>query len=152
MALAIEELHNHTNYMKILGSYPRRSGDLDSIPTTPAAPATEGPEPVAPIEIQPSTKKYPRASIESSGRRSTMRVGNIEFGPDQFVMISGPCAVESREQIFDSAALVKQVGAQLLRGGAFKPRSSPYSFQGLGFEGLDLLVEAGRASVAERLV
>ncbi len=60
-------------------------------------------------------------------------------------MIAGPCAVESREQIQDAAAMVRARGAVMMRGGAFKPRTSPYSFQGLGFPGLELLVEAGHS-------
>ena len=72
-----------------------------------------------------------------------MRIRDVEIGPKTFTLILGPCAVESREQIHDAAAMVKTRGARLLRGGAFKPRSSPYSFQGLGREGLELLAEAG---------
>lgn len=66
----------------------------------------------------------------------------LAIGTGSPVIIAGPCSVESREQILAAAAAVKQAGAQLLRGGAFKPRSSPYSFQGLGREGLALLAEA----------
>ncbi|MCH9649016.1 MAG: 3-deoxy-7-phosphoheptulonate synthase [Deltaproteobacteria bacterium] len=80
-----------------------------------------------------------------SGERRTVTVGNVEFGGDNFVLISGPCAVESRQQIVASAAMVRDAGAAMLRGGAFKPRSSPYSFQGLGFPGLEILAEAGHA-------
>jgi 3-deoxy-7-phosphoheptulonate synthase len=72
-------------------------------------------------------------------------VGSVEIGGDRFVLIAGPCAVESRAQIQESARLVARNGGRILRGGAFKPRTSPYSFQGLGFEGLDLLVEAGHS-------
>ena len=64
----------------------------------------------------------------------------------EFVIMGGPCSVESREQIFLSGALVKAAGGQFLRGGAFKPRSSPYSFQGMGLEGLKLLREVGNAT------
>jgi 3-deoxy-7-phosphoheptulonate synthase len=70
-------------------------------------------------------------------------VRDVTFGGDRFVLIAGPCSVESREQILASADLVRRAGARLLRGGAFKPRSSPYSFQGLGWEGVDLLAAAG---------
>ena len=61
---------------------------------------------------------------------------------NNFVVIAGPCSVESREQVLEVAAFVKEQGAQLLRGGAYKPRTSPYSFQGLGIEGLKYLAEA----------
>jgi 3-deoxy-7-phosphoheptulonate synthase len=69
--------------------------------------------------------------------------GGVSVGGDQVVVMSGPCSVESREQILACAKLVKDAGAKFLRGGAFKPRSSPYSFQGLGLDALKLLREAG---------
>ena len=67
----------------------------------------------------------------------------LQIGGDEVVVMAGPCSVESREQLFKVAEQVSQAGARVLRGGAFKPRSSPYSFQGLGIEGLKLLREAG---------
>src|SRR5579875_84654 len=67
----------------------------------------------------------------------------VSIGGEQVVVMAGPCSVESREQIFQCARQVKSAGAKFLRGGAFKPRSSPYSFQGMGREGLKLLREAG---------
>ena len=73
-----------------------------------------------------------------------VRVGDVTFGGGGLVVIAGPCAVESREQLELAAASVKASGAQLLRGGAHKPRTSPRSFQGLGEEGVALLAEAGR--------
>ncbi len=73
-----------------------------------------------------------------------VRVGSVELGGRGFVVIAGPCAVESDEQIRTTAKAVAQAGAHLLRGGAFKPRTSPYSFQGLGELGLQLLADAGR--------
>jgi len=69
----------------------------------------------------------------------------VSVGGDEIVVMAGPCSVESREQIFASAKLVRDAGAKFLRGGAFKPRSSPYSFQGLGLEALKLMREAGDA-------
>ena len=69
----------------------------------------------------------------------------VSIGGDEVVVMAGPCSVESREQIFACAKLVKTAGAKFLRGGAFKPRSSPYSFQGLGLDALKLLREAGDA-------
>jgi len=76
------------------------------------------------------------------GESRVVTVGDLEVGSDLFVVIAGPCSVESREQILDTAREVKRAGAHMLRGGAFKPRTSPYSFQGLGVEGLKLLAEA----------
>jgi 3-deoxy-7-phosphoheptulonate synthase len=67
----------------------------------------------------------------------------VEVGGQEVIVMAGPCSVESREQIFTAAAQVKAAGAKFLRGGAFKPRSSPYSFQGMGLEGLKLLREVG---------
>jgi len=73
---------------------------------------------------------------------SIVKVDGIEFGTKGIVIIAGPCSVEDRSQLLESAHAVKEAGAQALRGGAFKPRSSPYSFQGLGEEGLQILAEA----------
>ena len=73
---------------------------------------------------------------------SIIRVGAVEFGGPRIVVIAGPCAVESRTQVLQSAACVRETGVSVLRGGAYKPRTSPYSFQGLGREGLKILDEA----------
>jgi 3-deoxy-7-phosphoheptulonate synthase len=70
----------------------------------------------------------------------------VRIGDGEFVIVAGPCSVESREQVLQTAHAVKARGAVMLRGGAFKPRTSPYAFQGLGWEGVDLLAEAGRAT------
>ncbi len=82
------------------------------------------------------------ASREFHPENSVFRVNGIEIGGDQLVLMAGPCSVESREQLFETAAAVKEAGAHVLRGGAFKPRTSPYAFQGLGLKGLELLREA----------
>ncbi len=82
------------------------------------------------------------ASREFHPENSVVRVNGIEIGGDQLVLMAGPCSVESREQLFETAAAVKEAGAHILRGGAFKPRTSPYAFQGLGLKGLELLREA----------
>lgn len=93
-------------------------------------------------EIRREAPPYPLVSRESHGGPGRVRVGEVTFGEDAVVVIAGPCAVESRTQILEAARAVQAAGAAMLRGGAFKPRSSPYSFQGLGVEGLDLLAEA----------
>jgi 3-deoxy-7-phosphoheptulonate synthase len=67
---------------------------------------------------------------------------NIVIGKNEFTIIAGPCAVENKEQIYKTAEYLNSLGIKILRGGAFKPRTSPYSFQGLGFEGLEILKEA----------
>ena len=71
-----------------------------------------------------------------------MKVNGVSIGGQQLVVMAGPCAVESREQLLETAYAVKEAGAQVLRGGAYKPRTSPYSFQGLGEQGLRILAEA----------
>jgi 3-deoxy-7-phosphoheptulonate synthase len=81
-------------------------------------------------------------ALELHVTEGTPRIGTPRIGDGSFGVIAGPCSVESREQIVSIAAAVQKAGASFLRGGAFKPRTSPYSFQGLGCEGLDLLLEA----------
>jgi 3-deoxy-7-phosphoheptulonate synthase len=73
---------------------------------------------------------------------TVVRVGNLAIGGDEFVVMAGPCAVESERQVLDTAMSVARSGARILRGGAYKPRSSPYSFQGMGVEGLKILSKA----------
>src|SRR5690606_27572826 len=85
---------------------------------------------------------YKLAGKEFKPERSLVEVDGVVFGGTRVPVIAGPCAVESREQILETARLVKEAGASLLRGGAYKPRTSPYSFQGLAEEGLKLLAEA----------
>ena len=78
--------------------------------------------------------------------RTIVRVGNFEIGGPDFVVMAGPCAVESENQLMQTAEAVANAGARVLRGGAYKPRSSPYAFQGLGVEGLKLLRKASDAT------
>lgn len=85
---------------------------------------------------------YKLASRNFSPANSQIRVRDVVIGGEQLVVMAGPCSVESREQIIETAHAIKESGATILRGGAFKPRSSPYSFQGLGEEGLRYLAEA----------
>lgn len=82
-----------------------------------------------------------KVSRETKPNPTKVKVGQVEIGGSPIVVIAGPCAVESREQLFETSRSVKDGGARILRGGAFKPRSSPYKFQGLGEEGLKLLSE-----------
>ncbi|MEI6048356.1 MAG: 3-deoxy-7-phosphoheptulonate synthase [Bacteroidota bacterium] len=81
----------------------------------------------------------PRVSRTTKPDSTLVKINEVEFGGSEIVIIAGPCAVESQEQLFATARSVKEYGGRILRGGAFKPRSSPYSFQGLGEEGLKLL-------------
>lgn len=80
----------------------------------------------------------------SKNDNTVINVGGIEIGGDEVIFIGGPCAVENREQIINTAKKVAEAGGSILRGGAFKPRTSPYSFQGLGEEGLKYLSEASK--------
>lgn len=82
---------------------------------------------------------YKRANRAFHPEDTVIKVGNAQIGGDKFCLMAGPCSVESESQIVEIAKSVKNSGATVLRGGAFKPRTSPYSFQGLGLEGLDLL-------------
>ncbi|MGH8948789.1 MAG: 3-deoxy-7-phosphoheptulonate synthase, partial [Acidimicrobiia bacterium] len=87
--------------------------------------------------------RYPFVAREARAEPSTVKVGDVVVGGKGVAVIAGPCSVESEEQLLTIARSVAKEGAVLLRGGAFKPRTSPYSFQGLGYEALDLLAEAG---------
>ncbi|MBE3557005.1 MAG: 3-deoxy-7-phosphoheptulonate synthase [Firmicutes bacterium] len=88
------------------------------------------------------TNPFKLAGREVHPDDTVVHVGNVTIGSDEVVVMAGPCAVESREQVLEVAEVVKQAGATILRGGAFKPRTSPYSFQGLHEEGLRYLAEA----------
>ena len=112
-----------------------------------------GPGPVerGPIEVLAGvdqvlkiSEPYKLASRTFRSESTVIDVGGARIGEDEIIVMAGPCAVESEEQIEATAAAVKQAGARMLRGGAFKPRSSPYTFQGLGEEGLRLLTAAAR--------
>ncbi|MCH7884283.1 MAG: 3-deoxy-7-phosphoheptulonate synthase [Planctomycetes bacterium] len=93
-------------------------------------------------EVIPVTKPYKLTGREMKPEDTIVRVGDIEIGGDRPVMIAGPCSVESKEQTLEAACALKELGADLLRGGAYKPRTSPYAFQGLGQRGLEILIEA----------
>ena len=89
---------------------------------------------------------YKKANRKFHPEDTVVNVDGVPVGGGSFTVIAGPCSIESREQIIEVANAVKERGAPLLRGGAFKPRTSPYSFQGMGVEGLELLLEAKAAS------
>jgi 3-deoxy-7-phosphoheptulonate synthase len=93
--------------------------------------------------VVPILKPYKLASVQiTHGERTVLDIEGRKVGGDNFALIAGPCTVESREQTLETARVVRDAGATLLRGGAYKPRTSPYAFQGLGQEGLRLLAEA----------
>lgn len=106
-----------------------------------------------PLELMPGVDKlvpimesYKLAGKTFMPEPSVIGVGDVKIGGKELVMIAGPCAVENRDQIMEAAFAVKKAGAHMLRGGAFKPRTSPYAFQGLEEEGLKLLLEAKQAT------
>jgi len=163
-AAALDELRAAALYVKILGSYPAKA--LRS-PARPAglseAPAEVSSEPSSitkaseqdPAEMLEAVAAAPKPAagrsrhyklVDRAARQddTLIAVGDLLIGGDGFVVMAGPCSVESQEQITTTARFVAEHGARVLRGGVFKPRTSPYSFQGLGWEGLDLLVAAGR--------
>lgn len=90
-------------------------------------------------EVIPVTKPYKLVSREFQNENSVVKVGNVLFGDGSMPVIAGPCAIESEEQAITIANAVKKAGASMFRGGAFKPRTSPYDFQGLGKKGLEIL-------------
>lgn len=94
--------------------------------------------------IQPFTQKFKLASREIKSGRTVVKIGQHTIGGTVFAVMAGPCSVESSEQIHQTAALVAAAGANILRGGAFKPRTSPYDFQGLGEIGLGYLRDAAK--------
>lgn len=102
------------------------------------------------LEIVHSVKRvsepFKQANRKFHPNDTVVQIGNTKIGGGHFVMIAGPCSVESEEQIIEVAAAVKASGADLLRGGAFKPRTSPYAFQGMKAEGIRLLLEAKKAT------
>ncbi|MBQ6839826.1 MAG: 3-deoxy-7-phosphoheptulonate synthase [Oscillospiraceae bacterium] len=102
------------------------------------------------LEIVETVKRvsepFKQANRKFNPNSSVITVGNAKIGNGHFAMIAGPCSVESEEQIIQVATAVKEAGADILRGGAFKPRTSPYAFQGMKDKGIQLLVEAKKAT------
>jgi len=98
------------------------------------------------LEVIPVSHAYKLVSREVKSEDSVVRVGAVPVGGRELTVVAGPCAVESMEQTLIVAHAIKKAGAHILRGGAFKPRTSPYSFQGLGEEGLRILAEARAAT------
>lgn len=94
------------------------------------------------VDVISVSKPFKLVGRDFKPENTIVDVGGVTFGGKEIQVIAGPCSVESREQILESAEIVKASGAKLLRGGAFKPRSSPYAFQGLKLEGLEYLKEA----------
>ncbi len=145
---ALVELKAACKALSVPGSYDAHVGDPIGAPEVVVRPSLERvperrtPEPIAPAVESP----FPRVARPTKPDGTVLQIGGVRIGDGEFVIIAGPCSIESREQILETAREVKARGAVMLRGGAFKPRTSPYAFQGLGWEGITLLAEAGRAS------
>jgi 3-deoxy-7-phosphoheptulonate synthase len=107
------------------------SGRRHEIEALQVAPGVENVVPIA----QP----FKLVSRQVKPERSVVNIGGVKIGGPEVVIIAGPCSVESRQQLLDTAYAVKRAGATMLRGGAYKPRTSPYDFQGLGLEALKIL-------------
>ena len=144
IAACLERVRERCSFFRVVGSFDR----------APAPPGSQAPPPPAPpapvVESAPAlpsaARNYPRAARPAKAERTVVRVGDVEIGGDRFVVAAGPCSVESVAQIEGVAEHVRSAGARLLRGGVFKPRTNPYSFQGLGYEGLRIMADAGRKS------
>jgi 3-deoxy-7-phosphoheptulonate synthase len=150
VAGAVAELQRTCKTLVILGSYDAHVGapigENTSAPPRPAEPYTIASTPTRPVDPVVADTPFPRVSRASRPDGSMLHIGDVRVGDGEFVIVAGPCAVESRDQLLTTAHAVKARGAMMLRGGAFKPRTSPYSFQGLGWEGVALLAEARRAT------
>src|SRR5438045_4423800 len=112
------------------------NGSRSSLEALKAAPGVE--------DVVPIAYPFKLVSRQIKPERTRVKVGEVTIGGDEAVVIAGPCSVESREQIFSTATAIKAAGATMLRGGAYKPRTSPYDFQGLGIEALRFLKEASK--------
>lgn len=127
---AFEEIEKLTGFVHVFGSYPKFEEDDTQFNRMRKGRGKK-------------KKSGPLYSIDYRSEPSMIKVGKHTIGQGNFTMVAGPCSVEGRHQMVESAKISAEYGAHLLRGGAFKPRTSPYSFQGLGEEGLKLLKEAG---------
>jgi chorismate mutase/prephenate dehydratase len=145
VARALDGVGRKARFLRILGCYPsqdlrpqrRRQGSL-------TRPSTET-DRTDPEVTTDTIATYRLASRGRSAGDTIVEIGGVLVGGDTPVLIAGPCAVESMEQVMSCAEATRAAGGALLRGGCFKPRTSPYSFQGLGYEGLEMLASAGRA-------
>ncbi|MET1256055.1 bifunctional 3-deoxy-7-phosphoheptulonate synthase/chorismate mutase [Aliikangiella maris] len=167
---ALQEISKLCRFLKVLGSYPTEDVAATKVSTSALSKAkvanispdllqTSDSAQFNSLAGQPSAdnsssdkatktevkkrKSYHLASREHKAEDTIIEVKGVKIGGDSFTVLAGPCAVESKEQIMACAKHAKETGVDILRGGCFKPRTSPYSFQGLGFEGLDYMQQAG---------
>jgi chorismate mutase/prephenate dehydratase len=150
VANAIKELTRCTRFLRVMGSYP--SIDIERSEPGKGGKENEDLKPHSSKEImadEPVAKKsksYSLASRDHKSDNTVVKVGAATFGAEgSFFVIAGPCSVESEQQIMQCAQHAKEHGVSVLRGGCFKPRTSPYAFQGLGLRGIELLRAAGSA-------
>ena len=141
----VDALIRQVRFLKVLGSYPSRDLRPGAVKRNGGSAPPEGRS--ALTTPKPSTNSPKGYKLGSRGHKSAntvVEVAGARFGEDPLLVIAGPCAVESWDQVMTTAKAVSEAGGAVLRGGCFKPRTSPYSFQGLGLEGLEMLAEAGR--------
>ena len=150
-AAALDELRLAAQYLKVLGSYPAKALRHPAHPgSLPDAAAAEAPaETLEAVAAGRATggrrsRQYRLVDRASRAADTLVQVGDLLVGGSGFAVMAGPCSVESAGQIAATAKFVRDHGAHVLRGGVFKPRTSPYAFQGLGWKGLELLAAAGR--------
>jgi len=151
VATALEALRTEALYLKVLGCYPAKATPqvAQASEVKPASESSEAEVPPMAAPTKPAvraSKHYKLADRATRSQDTLVRVGDILIGGDGFVVMAGPCSVESAEMIEKTAHHVRDKGAHILRGGVFKPRTGPYAFQGLGLEGLDMLAAAGKAA------
>ncbi|TSA30671.1 MAG: 3-deoxy-7-phosphoheptulonate synthase [Ignavibacteriales bacterium] len=147
----LDELGQHTRFMKVLGSYPSQELErtkLEYLNILNEHSESEANGQKIKTEVLPEkkskSKSYRLASREYKSDDTIIKVKDVVIGGNNFIVIAGPCSVESEEMILKCALEAKENGAQILRGGCFKPRTSPYSFQGLGLDALKFLTDAGK--------
>jgi 3-deoxy-7-phosphoheptulonate synthase len=157
VATALEALRTEALYLKVLGCYPAKAtaqaAQVSQVPSDARQAEATGSRAeqgsastAAPKPVARTSKHYKLADRATRAEDTLVRVGDLLIGGDGFVVMAGPCSVESAEMIERTAHYVRERGAHILRGGVFKPRTGPYAFQGLGLEGLDLLAAAGKAA------
>ena len=151
VATALEALRTEALYLKVLGCYPAKAtpqvAQASEIKPASEAIVVDAPPVAAPAKpAVRASKHYKLADRATRSQDTLVRVGDLLIGGDGFVVMAGPCSVESAEMIEKTAHHVRDKGAHILRGGVFKPRTGPYAFQGLGLEGLDMLAAAGKAA------
>jgi 3-deoxy-7-phosphoheptulonate synthase len=146
-AATLKRLRESALDVRVLGSYRADAPFTPEAATVPirAASVVRERQPMPPPP-KLNGSSTPRVLRDARPEGTRVRVGNVEIGDGTFTIIGGPCSIESREQIVATACAVRDAGGRMLRGGAFKPRTNPYAFQGMGWDAVELIAEAGRVS------